>query len=260
MTKQSISPAPGPVALKNVAGFLAMTMRAVERPPHLPGICVCHSHSGYGKTVASIVAQNKTGAARVEIGDTWTRKTTLKAILRELGVFDERKRLTIADMAEQAIVALGNEPNRPLIIDEADKLVDKGMIELVRELHEHSGVPVILIGEERLPAKLLAHERVHNRVLDWFAAQPCDLDDTKLLAAAFAPKIAIGDDLLEAIRIASGGRARRIVVNVSRVAELARNKGKNVIDLKTWGDAPFYTSEPPAARSVPAYERVQRAA
>ncbi|MEX2126932.1 MAG: AAA family ATPase [Xanthobacteraceae bacterium] len=261
MTKAKAAPAAqGPVALKNVAGFMAMTQRLVDRGPLLPGIGVCQSVSGYGKTLASIFAQNKTGAARVEIGDTWTRKTTLKAILRELGVFDEKKRLTIADMAELAVIALGNDPSRPLIIDEADKLVDKGMIELVRELHEHSGAPVILIGEERLPAKLLNYERVHNRVLEWFPAQPCDLEDAKLLAHAFAPKIAITDDLLDAIRAASGGRARRIVVNISRVAELARNQGKHTIDLRSWGDAQFYTSEPPQARSVPAYERAPRAA
>lgn len=254
MTNDKTTRVAGPVALKNVATFMAMTQKLIDRDPLLPGIGVCSSPSGFGKTFASIFAQNKTNAIRVEVGDTWTRKTLLQNILKEMGEPPERKRASIADLAARVIVGLGNEPGRPLIVDEADKLVDKNMIETVRELHEHSGAPVILIGEERLPGKLLNVERVHNRVLHWMQAQPCDIEDVKTLARAFAPKIVIADDLLEAIRSASVGRARRIVVNVANVAEFCRNKGMLQIDAQKWrGD--FYTGEPPAPRNVQAFPR-----
>lgn len=248
----------GPVAIKNVAAFMAMAVRLIERDPHLPGIGVCHAPSGYGKTYASIFAQNKTGAVRVEVGDSWTRRTLLQQILRELGE-PVKTRMAIADLAERAIAALGDDPRRPLIVDEADRLVDRGMIEIVRELHEHSSAPVILIGEEKLPTKLLAHERVHNRVLDWFPAQPCDLDDTRELAKAFAPRVAIDDALLEHIRQNSGGRARRIVVNLARVVEFAGNKSARQLTLALWGATPLYTGEPPAARHVEPYRRAKAA-
>lgn len=244
----------GPVALKNVAAFMAMTQRLIERDPHLPGIGVCSGPSGYGKTYGSIFTQNKTNAVRVEVGDSWTRRTFVRAVCAELGERQVR-RGTVSDLAGLAIELLGADPRRPLIVDEADKLVDKGMIELVRELHEHSGAPVILIGEERLPTKLLSVERVHNRVLDWLPAQACDLDDTRLLANAFAPKVELADDLVDVIRAQSGGRARRIVVNLARVAEFARNKGKKTLDLASWGGQSFYTGEPPTARHVEPFKR-----
>jgi len=255
MVKQQSSVKSGPVALRNVASFMTMVTRLTERDQHLPGIGVCSSPSGYGKTWASIFAQNRTGAIRVEVGDTWTRRTLLRAIWKELGATeaDLRKKLSAADMAEKVIIALG-ENALPLIIDEADKLVDRNMIETVRELHEHSGAPVVLIGEERLPSKLLNFERVHNRVLDWMQAQPCDAADTKLLAEAFAPKIALGDDLLEAIRVASQGRARRIVVNVQRVVEFARNKSLHTVPLEKW-KGEFFTGEPPHPRAVQSFAR-----
>ncbi|MBI1201465.1 MAG: AAA family ATPase [Rhodopseudomonas sp.] len=246
----------GPVALKNVAAFMVMTQRLIDRDPHLPGIGVCSSPSGYGKSYAAIYAQNKTRAIRVEIGDSWTRRSLLKAILGELQI-KPRGQLTVSDMANEAIAALGEEPSRPLIVDEADKAVDKGFIELVRELHEHSGVPVILIGEEKLPGKLLAVERVHNRVLDWMPAQPCDLEDTQELAKAFAPKLEIADDLLELICQQSGGRARRIVVNVSRIGEAARNKGLKTIDLAKWGNGALFTGEPPLPRHIEQFKRTR---
>lgn len=248
----------GPVPIKNVAAFMAMTQRLIDRDPALPGFAVCHSYSGLGKTWASIFTQNRTGALRVEVGDSWTRRSFLAAVLTELGRAPTAKRATVPDMAREAIGLMGDDPRRPLIVDEADKLVDKGFIELVRELQERSGAPVILIGEEKLPTKLLAIERMHNRVLDWFAAQPCDLDDARQLANAFAPKLTVDDDLLAAIVTQSMGRARRIVVNLSRAVEQARNKGKHRIDLGLWGDASFFTGEPPLTRSVEPYKR-QRA-
>lgn len=244
----------GPVALKNVAQFLTLTMRLVDRAPHLPGLGVCHGASGYGKSWSSIYAQNKTGAIRVEVGDSWTRRTLLRNILREFGQ-TVKERWPISDLVDLVVAALGEDPRRPLFIDEGDKLVDKGMIEIVRELQEASGAPIILIGEEKLPSKLLAHERVHNRVLDWFPAQPCDLDDTRHLAKAFAPKLDIKDDLLDAIRAASGGRARRIVVNIAHAAELASNKGVKTLDSKLWGNTAFFTGEPPPQRHAEPFQR-----
>jgi DNA transposition AAA+ family ATPase len=260
MTKH-VSEVRGPVAIKNVAAFMAMTVLIIERDTHLPGLSVCSGYSGLGKTYASIFAQNKTRAVRVEVGDSWTRRTFLQAILNEFGQKELiRKRMAIAELAERAIELLGDDPTRPLFVDEADKLLDKGMIEIVRELHEHSGAPIVLIGEEKLPVKLLAFERVHNRVLHWMQAQQCDAEDTHELARAFAPKVAIAEDLLEVIRAQSGGRARRIVVNISHVAELARNRGLQTVDLEAWGNGTFYTGEPPASRSVEPYKRARLAA
>jgi DNA transposition AAA+ family ATPase len=252
--KTSETSVQGPVALRNVAAFMAMTTRLIERSPHLPGFGVCHGPSGYGKTYASIFAQNRTKAVRVEVGDSWTRRTLLRNILRECGE-TPKERWSISDLSDLAKGVLGEDTRRPLIVDEADKLVDKGMIEIVRELQEASGTPVILIGEEKLPAKLLTVERMHNRVLHWFPAQPCDLDDARILAGAFAPKVEIKDDLLDAIRARSGGRARRIVVNLDHAANVARNKSLKTLDLKAWGAEDFFTGEPPTPRHVEQYPR-----
>lgn len=243
-----------PVALKNVASFMAMTMRLLERKPHLPGFGVCHGPSGFGKSYSALFAVNKIKAIRVEVGDSWTRRTLLRRILAEYG--DRvKERMPISDLADLAKAALGEDVSRPLIIDEADKLVDKNMIEILRELQEASGASIILIGEEKLPAKLLTVERMHNRVLHWFPAQPCDLDDVRVLANAFAPKIDIKDDLLDMIRQRSGGRARRIVVNLDHAAEFARNRGHKMLDLKIWGSEEFFTGEPPTPRHVEQYPR-----
>jgi DNA transposition AAA+ family ATPase len=237
------SPTTSFAALKNVILLMQLHQRLKDRGPHLPGIGVMHGYSGYGKTYAAIYLANKTGAARVEIGDSWTKKTLLMAILKELG--DPRPKGTIPGLAEAAIERLAMPGHPPLIIDEADKLVDKGMIELVREIHESAQVPVILIGEEALPAKLERVERSHNRVLEWVAAQPCDLEDTRKLAAIFAPHLSLSDDLLDQIRAQSQGKARRIVTNLDRIKEWAFEQGRTDLNSADYRGGFQPVSAPP---------------
>jgi len=233
----------GLAALKNVARFLALVETLIHRGPHLPGIGVFHGYSGYGKTYASIYTTNKRRALRIEVGDSWTRKKFLENLLAEADVRPQRS--TIADLTTEAIMALGDDFERPLIIDEADKLADKGMLELVREIQEHSQVPVLLIGEEQLPGKLMKVERVHNRVLDWVPAEPCDRDDARALADLFCPNLTLSDDLMDLLVEKAEGRARRIVVNLNKMGEQARNTRQQAFDARSFDAGWFYTGEPP---------------
>ncbi|KPF98872.1 transposase [Rhodopseudomonas sp. AAP120] len=245
----------GQVPLKNVASFMAMTVRLQERSPSLPGFAVYFGPSGFGKTESSIYVQNKTSAVRVEIGETWSIKKFLQELLFELR---RPAKGTISDLADQAKAALGDDPRRPLIIDEADKLLRKnGMLEVVREIGDVAGCPVILIGEEMLPEKLAVHERFHNRVLDWTGAEPCDADDVAKLAASLCGQrgITIAPDLQAEICRQSDGRARRICTNLDAALQIARNQGLTTVDLAAWGATRFYTNKPPGARYVSAPRR-----
>jgi DNA transposition AAA+ family ATPase len=218
--------------LKNVTAIMVLLDKLANRPANLPGIGVMAGHSGYGKTTAAQYAQNKLGAVYIEARHYWTQRTFCEALLHELGV--HRPRGTIAAMMGEAIELLADAPERPLIIDEADKLCDKKSIELVRDLYETSGAPVLLVGEELLPRKLAQYERVHNRVLDWVYAQPCDLADCRALAEIICPGLDIADDLLERINRGTHGRARRIATTLHDVAEFARNDGSLVVDAASY--------------------------
>lgn len=238
--------------LKNVVATMGLVQRLKDRGQHMPGFGVVFGHSGYGKTYSAIFAQNKTGGPRIEIGDSWTKKTLVSAILKELGL--RAPAGTVASLTEKAIELLAQPDHPPLIIDEADKLVDKNMIELVREIQEGAQVPIILIGEEALPKKLERVERVHNRVLDWVMAQPADLEDTRKLAGLFCPSLPIDDASLDALREASDGRARRIVTNLYHLKEFAATRGLTSIDAG--GPAPNFTTgaapRRPSLSAVPA--------
>jgi DNA transposition AAA+ family ATPase len=85
------------------------------------------------------------------MGETWARSSLCDAILHELS---ERSSGPIARKMQVIIDRMGEMPERPLIIDEADFIIRRGMVDMIREIHDKSQAPIILIGEEMLPAKL----------------------------------------------------------------------------------------------------------
>ncbi|WDR00719.1 ATP-binding protein [Devosia sp. J2-20] len=223
--------------LRNVVALLTMTDMLQARPAGLSGLGVFSGFSGYGKSVASQYVMNKLGAKYVEARSFWTQKAFCEALLKELNV--DRPKGTISKMMDEIIDIMGDDPRRPLIIDEADKLVDKNMIELVRDIHETTGVPIILVGEENLPNKLKAFERVDNRVLGRVLAEKCDTADAQHLAKIRCPGIALAPDLLAHIVTQTKGNARRIATTLHNVKVFAINEGVRELDLAAYRGGVF---------------------
>jgi hypothetical protein len=240
--------------LRNVVRLAEMMKRVMVRPGGLPGLATFSGPSGYGKSMAAIHAANRHRAYHVQCKSVWTRKALCEAILGEMGI---RTGSTIPGMVDQ----IGQElslSGRPLIVDEADYLIPRsarggmgGLIEVIRDVYESSQGTIILIGEDALPTKLQAYERVHGRMLDMVQAEPAGIEDARQLVKVYARTVEVSDDLLAEIVKVSAGSVRRICVNLDTVRDRAENAGRRTIDLAGWrsiGGGEFFTGRPPAAR------------
>lgn len=232
--------------LRNVVALRDLITRAKRRGPHLPGLVVFSGFSGWGKSFAAAHAAVDHRCYLVQARSGWSRRALMLAICRQLGITPGQ---TTYEMVDQAAEELGLS-NRPLLLDEFDHLCTPQLVETIRDLYEASLGTICLIGEERLPAKLGRWERVHGRVMDWAQAQAADLDDARKLAKLYHPNITIADDLLSRIVGLARGSARRICVNLERVAAAAGAHGFK-LDLKSWGDRELWSGEAPPARNLP---------
>ena len=241
-TARSVAP------LRNVALFSELIQKIATRESGLPGLGCFYGPSGYGKSFAAIYATNRYRCYYVQCRSVWTKKDLPLAVLRDMGIRPEGR---IADMVAQ-IGAQLHLSKRPLIIDEADFLVEKRLIEVVRDIYEDCFGTVVLIGEELLPQKIRPFERVHGRVLAWEGAQPAALSDSKHLTVLRCPGIEVAEDLLTALHEASAGSVRRVCVNLDRVKEAALGQDLSRIGLKEWKDLKldFYTGAAPARRTA----------
>jgi len=207
---------------------LSALRSALKRSMSLPGLVCLFGPSGYGKSCAAAWVAGREGAFYVQARSVWSRKHFLQAVLREMGLPTKGTIAELADRVAEELAARG----KPLIIDEADHLVDRGAVELVRDLYEAGGMPLVLIGEEGLPNKLKRYERVHERVLQWIPAQPVCLGDAKALAALYGQGVVFTDDLLSHLVEQAHGSARRVSVNLEWLAEKAKANGCSQLELK----------------------------
>jgi DNA transposition AAA+ family ATPase len=233
--------------LKNVLIVNKQMKHLITAAPHLPRMGVFAGYPGLGKSFGAIHALNAFKAYYVEVKSTWTKKAFLLALLKEMGITDPPK--TNYEMVEQIAEQLVNS-GRPVIIDEADYLVDKNAIDLVRDIYEASGAAILIIGEENLPKKLKRFERFDSRILDWQYAQPCDIEDVKTLSAMYAPGVSIAEDLCAELLRQTMGVTRRIAVNLDSIAQVCKGQGLQKIDREGWGKRAFYTGNAPTRGNV----------
>lgn len=232
--------------LRNVSGLVSLIDRLENRTPGLPGLGVFYGYSGFGKTTAAIYAANSCDAYQVQMKSTWTQKKLCQSLLQEMSIEPAK---TIADMVDQISEELALS-QRVLLIDEADFLVKRSMIEIVRDIYESSGSPVVLIGEERLPRNLEKWERVHGRVLAWLPAEPACLEDVDLLAKIYAPEVDLDVNFQKLLLKESKHSIRRVCVNLELVSEYSKVHGGNVVDLATWKERKFIPCHAPAPRGL----------
>lgn len=219
--------------LKNVVNMMVLVEAMRTRDQHSSSLALFTGPSGYGKSFAARYAQNRTQGIYVEVKFGWTRKIFLQSLLIELG--ENSPRGTCGDMYLEIVRRLGSDPARPLIIDEADYLLAKGLVEYARDFGDSTGVPVILIGEEKLPSKLKAVEKVDNRVLERVLAVKCDLEDGRTLADLLCPKLTITDALLALLIEKTAGRTQRLVNTLNDVRKFARRSGVEELDVSSYG-------------------------
>ena len=216
--------------------------KLINRHDGLPALGVYYGPSGYGKTTTTVAVANETNAYYVQMRSAWSKKAFAEKICFELGLTPGKTITVCLDQITEQLAAC----QRPLIIDEADYAAAKpGFVEFIRDIHEGSMSPIILVGEEQLPYKLKKFERFHGRVLAWSPAQPVSMSDAAQLAQIYAPDIKIADDLLNKIVEQAHGSVRRVTVNLVNLAEFADTKGADTLALADIDQSIIYTGEAP---------------
>lgn len=232
----------------NVAVCYEAIERVQNRHSSLPGIAVFYGRSGDGKSVAAGYIANRTRAYYVQATSIGTKKSFLESVLREMTIPPAK---TASEMLGQIAEELAKS-GRPLIIDEFDHLTSGAKVEMVRDIYESSQGTILIIGEEMLPKKLERWERFHGRVHSWVPAQPANIHDAIQLAAIYAPKVCIDEQVLEQLVGAVRGSTRRTCTNLEMLGQRALENGMRSVamsDIEKLMPNGFITGQSPKPRS-----------
>jgi hypothetical protein len=121
------------------------------------------------------------------------------------------------------------------------------MLETLRDIHDLSEMPVVLVGMEGIERRLVHRQQLARRISQWVEFLPADLEDAGILAQTMC-SVKIADDLLQALHPEAKGSMRLMAVGLARIQALGRANGWTSVDADQWGNRRLFLSNPPKGR------------
>ncbi len=164
------------VKTKNVKGFINLIHNLRNKPENVTKIGLVYGNAGLGKTKTALYLSIQYDAIYVRATNSMSPKWMLEEIAKEL---DEIPRFYTADIFRQCVNTLKLNPQM-IIVDEIDYLLaDFRTIETLRDLHDETGVPIILVGMQLAKHKLKKHTHLFDRISEIYKFSEFEYSDIK---------------------------------------------------------------------------------
>lgn len=128
------------------------------------GFVLAYGQAGRGKSVAADRYYYQHGGAYVRVWEGWSQTAFLQRLLFELLARNGDMPRHTGNRCKERIVEVLDRDRKPIFVDEADRL-HITRIEDLRDIHESTGAPIVLIGEEGLTGLISERRRIWSRVV-----------------------------------------------------------------------------------------------
>lgn len=224
----------------NVRRFLAAVRELTDRPLGIEGMGLLWGQPGEGKSTTVAYATNTLDGIFLRANACWTVTSMLQALTLELGQPQGRFK---APMVEASTRCLMEQP-RPVFIDEADYLLRKpDMLDIMRDIYDTTGSPVILIGMESFARKVQTNGRFARRITQWVEFRGISLADARTVADTVC-EAEVDDDLLGRVYEAARANIGRMTTGLSRIEQFSRINKVDTVSLEQWGNRPLFFDQP----------------
>ncbi len=215
------------VKTRNVKNFIGLMNNLIDKSNEVPKMGLIYGDPGLGKTQTAVWWATNNDAVYVRAQNKMTCRWLLEKIVYELGESPSRK---MADLVEQCITHLRLKP-QIIIIDEVDYLINRHrIVETLRDLHDLTGVPIVLIGMQEAKTKLGKYRHLYDRISEIIEFKPFSKDDLDVIVEELS-EIKITDEGKE-IFFEKTNRFRQVIKGISLLENLAQTNGLNKIDVK----------------------------
>ena len=215
------------VKTRNVKNFIGLMNNLIDKSNDVPKMGLIYGDPGLGKSRTAVWWATQNDAVYVRAQNKMTCRWLLEKIVYELGESPSRK---MADLIEQCITHLRLKP-QVIIIDEVDYLINRHrIVETLRDLHDLTGVPIVLIGMQEAKTKLGKYRHLYDRISEIIEFKPFSKDDLDVIVEELS-EIKITDEAKE-IFFEKINRFRQVIKGISLLENLAKTNGLNKIDVK----------------------------
>lgn len=213
------------VLTKNVKGFINLIHNLKNKPDNISKIGLVYGNAGLGKTKTALYLSIQFNTIYVRSTNKMTTKWLLEEIAKEL---DEIPRFYTADIFRQCVNALKTNPQM-IIVDEIDYLLaDFRTIETLRDLHDETGIPIILVGMQLSKHKLKKHNHLFDRISEIYNFAEFEYSDIKQITEEIS-EVDIAKEAVRAI-YNKAKSFRKIIEMIDMFEKVGQVNGLTQID------------------------------
>lgn len=213
------------VKTNNVKRFITMMNNLQNRAEGVPGMGLVYGEPGLGKTQTINWWAFKNDAILIRCTQLMTARWLLNEILESM---NEVRSFTVADCFKMVIRNLIVHP-QVLIIDEIDYLtVDSRAVETLRDIHDKTNVPIILVGMTSANSRLKKFNHLYDRLSEIVKFEKFSKADIKTIVQELS-EIEMTECAIRYM-YSNLNRFRQIVKVINKAEMLAKANGLNSID------------------------------
>lgn len=218
------------VKTKNVKSFISLANKLNKKQGNMPRMGLVFGEPGLGKTNAILWWALQQDAIIVTAKNGMSTRWFLSELVTELG---ESPQFMTATLFDQAVNKLVEKP-RMLIVDEIDYLACKDRaIETIRDLHDKTGIPVLMVGMGAVDKKLSRYKHLYDRIVEMYKFASFDLDDVKEIVETLC-EVKVSEDVINLIQ-QKANRFRQIVKIINRIENIAETNNYELITVEELG-------------------------
>ena len=165
------------VKTKNVKGFVALMSELENLPLKIPKIALVTGDFGLGKSETIKWWSFKNDCIYVRANQGMSSRWLLSEIADELGEEYYWNSQATFNSIENHLL---QEP-KTIIIDEIDYLIEKNTVETLRDIHDRTGCPMVLVGMANADRKLAKYPHLVDRIYKTFKFEKYTTEDIKLI-------------------------------------------------------------------------------
>ena len=148
------------IKTKNVKKFIALMEELQKLPPNIPKLALIYGEHGLGKSQAIQWWADKNDSVYVRATQGMTSRWLLSEIAEELGEDPYWH-------TQETFILIENHLRlnpKTIIVDEIDYLIEKHTVETLRDLHDKTGCPIVLVGMGNADKKLARYPHLCDRI------------------------------------------------------------------------------------------------
>ena len=165
------------VKTKNVKGFVALMSELENLPLKIPKIALVTGDFGLGKSEPINWWSFTNDCIYVRANQGMSSRWLLSEIADELGEEYYWNSEATFNSIENHLL---QEP-KTIIIDEIDYLIEKNTVETLRDIHDRTGCPMVLVGMPNADRKLAKYPHLVDRIYKTFKFEKYTTEDIKLI-------------------------------------------------------------------------------